>query len=91
MRVKKMPLAHGIFVRPDDLTDDQLSEARRRLETASGPLDEDMWQTVRRSFMAIAPEARRCADLASEIVERHGVDTGTGYGPMVMIRMVVHC
>jgi hypothetical protein len=90
-RWKTVPLACGVFSKPDDPGEDEIAAARARTEARTGPLDEEMWTSFRRDLVAQAPAARLSADVAERIVAEHGVDPGMGYGPMVLVRLEVSC
>ena len=88
-RHKDVPLANGVFPPRADLTEQDLSSLRERIEAKSEPMPEDAWRGLRRHASEGPLRQRKAAETVATIVARHGKGDIGGFGAVVLLRMKV--
>ena len=91
-RHKTVPLAKGVFQSVPEVTEEEIADARRRLEAHAGqPLSDEMWKPTADHLRQGPIRSAKSIGMIDEIVTERGVDVGSEYGPMVLLRMQVSC
>lgn len=93
-RTKDVPLIAGAFKAPKDPDEEDLKNARKRLEDRLGiSLDEEMWAASKKDIIQHPIRTRASIAIIEQIVERYGIEFEVEGKPrkVMIVHMEVGC